>query len=238
MWLWGELAGVYCGPPPLQSELWTRWNVDPALIAALALAAFALRRDRRALAGLAVLAVAFVSPLCALSAALFSARVVHHVLLVAVAAPLLARAWPARAAGAPGLALAAATATLWFWHLPPAYDAALSHMGVYWIMQVSLVATAMWFWRAAFSLRGRPVDVLLCIGAAFAQMGLLGALLAFAPQPLYAAHLAAPLDWGLTPLADQQLGGLVMWVPAGVPYAVAAIVAARRDWNALRRGPA
>ena len=59
-----------------------------------------------------VLAVAFISPPCALSSALFSARVVHHALLVAVAAPLLARAWPARRAGTVASAIAASTVVL------------------------------------------------------------------------------------------------------------------------------
>ncbi len=69
-------------------------------------------------------------------------------------------------------------------------------------------------------------------------MGMLGAILTFAPVPLYAAHAVAPFLWGLTPLQDQQLGGLIMWVPAGVPYAAAAIVVARRSWSHLSSGPA
>ena len=87
---------IYCGPAPDPSEIWLRWNLDPVLLLALAALAVALRASRPGLLAVAALAVAFVSPLCALSAALFSARVAHHVLLVAVAAPLLALAWPAR----------------------------------------------------------------------------------------------------------------------------------------------
>ena len=62
-------------------------------------------------------------------------------------------------------------------------------------------------------------------------MGLLGALLTFAPQALYAAHAVAPLSWGLTPLGDQQLGGLIMWVPAMLPYLVIIDHLARRSWG-------
>ena len=226
--------GIYCGPAPLPGELWQSWNFDPWLLTALALLAFMSIRNTRALLAVAVLAIAFVSPLCALSAALFSARVVHHVLLVAVAAPLLALAWPARRSGSLPLGFAVSSAILWGWHAPPAYDLALSHVGVYWIMQLSLVLSALWFWRAIFARATSPVESITYIVAGFAQMGMLGALLTFAPDALYAVHALAPFDWGLTPLADQQLGGILMWVPAGFPYAVAAAVVARRGWGRLR----
>ena len=229
---------IYCGLPPVPEQLWTRWNLDPVLIASLVVLAMLVGRERSGRLAVAVLFVAFVSPLCALSSALFSARVVHHVLLIAVAAPLLAQAVPARRPGPVALPLAVATAVLWIWHLPAAYGLALSHVGAYWLMQLTLLGSAVWFWRAIFA-PGRPaVDALLFIVAGFTQMGMLGALLTFAPSALYAAHAVAPLEWGLTPLADQQLGGLLMWVPAGVPYAVASILVARRGWASLRGGTA
>lgn len=235
----GWLAGTYCGPPPPPQAIWTSWNLDPALLAALGLLALILGRDRAGQAGVAVLALAFVSPLCALSSALFSARVVHHVLIVAVAAPLLARALPvAGRRWPPGPALAVAAGMLWVWHLPAAYDLALAHKGVYWAMQAGLVATAIAYWRAVFAPGAVPVAALLVTVGGFAQMGMLGALLTFAPDPLYAAHAVAPWDWGLSPLADQQLGGLLMWVPAGLPYGVAALVVARRGWTRLGGGAA
>ena len=62
-------------------------------------------------------------------------------------------------------------------------------------------------------------------------MGLLGALLTLAPQALYAAHASAPLLWGFTPLSDQQLGGLIMWMPAGIPFALWGTMLARRAWR-------
>jgi putative membrane protein len=62
------------------------------------------------------------------------------------------------------------------------------------------------------------------------QMALLGALLTFAPDTLYAIHAIAPMDWGFTPLADQQLGGLIMWIPAAIPYLVIGALIARRGW--------
>lgn len=226
---------IYCGQAPLPQDLWVSWNLDPALLAVLAAMTWMLRRKPAGLTAVGVLVVAFVSPLCALSSALFSARVVHHVLLLAVAAPLLARAWPARQMTGPGLPFAVSTLVLWAWHHPAAYDLALSHVGVYWLMQTSLLGSALWFWRRVLTPdRGSdhtPVLHISYIVASFAQMGMLGAILTFAPSALYAAHFAAPYDWGITPLLDQQLGGLIMWVPAGIPYAVAAGFLARRDWN-------
>jgi len=227
------MNATYCGPPPDPGEIATSFNLDPALIALLLALGVALRHRRAGLAAVAVLAIAFISPLCALSSALFSARIVHHVLLVAVAAPLLALAFPARRTGGLALPFAISTVTLWAWHLPDAYDLAFTNVAVYWAMQLSLIGSAAIFWRAVFADGRSPVDQFLFVVAAFAQMGMLGAILTFAPQPLYAAHALAPFDWGLTPLEDQVLGGLIMWVPAGIPYAVVAALIARRGWARL-----
>lgn len=233
----GGLAGLYCGPAPDPGAIWTRWNLDPLLLAALAALALTLARSRAGAAAVAVLAVAFVSPLCALSAALFSARVVHHLLLVAVAAPLIALAWPAQSPRVATPLLVLATGVLWAWHLPQAYDAAMADKGVYWVMQATLLASATAFWRAVLA-PGQPAGQagLLILGA-YMQMGLLGALLTFAPDPLYEIHRQAPLAWGFTALADQQLGGIIMWVPAGIPYAALGALVALRGWRQLQGRP-
>lgn len=223
---------TYCGPPPLPAELWTSWNLDPPLLAGLAGLALLIGRDRRGALAVLALVIAFVSPLCALSAALFSARVVHHVLLVAVAAPLLALMVPTRRAGGVAAPLAAMTGTLWLWHVPALYDLALSDTPAYWAMQASLLITAIFFWRAVLSPRQPAHAALLGVLAGFIQMGMLGALLTFAPAPLYAAHALAPQEWGLSPLTDQQLGGLIMWVPSCILFALWGTSAARRAWQA------
>lgn len=227
----GILPGSYCGAAPLPAQALSVWNLDPLLLVALLILGFALRRSPAGLAGVMVLVLAFVSPLCAVSVALFSARVVHHVLLVAVAAPLLAAALPRARAMPTGLAFLISTAVLWGWHQPAAYDLALADMAVYWAMQLSLLGSAVWFWRAVLGSRGGIAAVLWSL-AGLMQMGALGALLTFAPEPLYAAHALAPLDWGLTPLADQQLGGLIMWVPAMLPYLAMIALAGRQSWRA------
>ncbi|WP_417525910.1 cytochrome c oxidase assembly protein [Marinovum sp.] len=231
------LPGSYCGAAPLPAQALSAWNLDPGLLATLALAVFLFRRSPLGLTGVAVLALAFVSPLCAISVALFSARVVHHVLLVAVAAPLLAAALPRLRRGQPGLAFLVSTAVLWGWHQPAAYDAALADKVLYWLMQVTLLTSALWFWRAVLD-RQTGIEAVLWSLAGLMQMGALGALLTFAPEPLYAAHALAPFDWGLTPLADQQLGGLIMWVPAMLPYLAMIALSARRGWQASGQGAA
>ncbi|WP_448663907.1 cytochrome c oxidase assembly protein [Sphingomonas sp. CJ20] len=226
-----DSVASYCGVPPVPEGWMLRWNFDPVLLLGLVVcAALAWRsaNPRLALGGVGVLAILFVSPLCALSVALFSARAVHHILLVAVAAPLLALAFPARRAGSLGLALLAATLTLWAWHVPALYDRALAQTGLYWLMQGSLLATAIWMWRAL--LAAPPVPAMLAAIFAMAQMGMLGALLTFAPEALYRAHAGTTLAWGLGPLADQQLAGLIMWVPGVVPYAAIVALIGRRVW--------
>lgn len=236
----GVPVAAYCGRAPLPPELSGAWNFDPLLLVVLVGGGLWLLRhnsgSRAAVAGaLAALLVAFVSPLCALTSALFAARAAHHLLLVAVAAPLLALALPRRDGGGVALPLAASSLTLWVWHVPSLYAAALSDVAIYWLMQISLLATGAWLWRHVLAPTTPMVTALAAIVAAFGQMGLLGALLTFAPEPLYAQHFVAPLAYGLQPLADQQLGGLIMWVVASLPYAVIAVVAVRRGWPVSAR---
>ena len=223
----------YCGVAPTPADWLGRWNLDPvALSLGLVLTAWALRpaagfdRPRGAAAAVAVLFVLlFVSPLCALSSALFSVRVVHHVLITAAIAPLVVLAWPARARrpfGPLAVWTAAQAAVFWAWHAPDLYAAALSSDAVYALMQASLLGVAIGFWNAVrCAVMPAAAAALL---ATMVQMGLLGALLTSTSAALYAPHLASTQAWGLTALEDQQLGGLVMWAPAAGFYLAAALV--------------
>ncbi len=221
-----------CGPPPMPGA--AGWNTDPYLLAALVLGAAATwwlgPRGRPAggpLGGWLLLAAALVSPLCSMSVALFSLRVTQHLVTTLGAAPLLALALVRlRVVGAAGVALPAAAfaALLWLWHLPVPYAATFAPDGIaYWQMHATLAGSAAWFW-AALLRHGtrRPVAAVLAALATAIQMALLGALLTFAPRPLYPVHapgITAP--WGFTPLEDQQLGGLLMWVPGGLIFLLA-----------------
>lgn len=216
----------YCGPAPAPGD-W-RWNLDPLLLVVLvgttALVVWRFRGRERALGltAMAVLAIIFVSPLCAISSALFSARTVHHVLLVTVAAPLIAWALPRRPVGSLTLATAVQAVVFWSWHAPAAYGAALANDLVYWAMQASLLLSAVWFWAGV-----RRASAPSAVGhllAAMVAMGLLGALLTFAEQAVYAPHLMTTQAWGFTPLEDQQAAGLIMWAPAAAVYLAAALL--------------
>jgi putative membrane protein len=225
----------YCGTPPLPGAV--LWNFDLSLMIGLAaillLAWMPAGRggDRRLLlAGWVVLAAALLSPLCNLSVALFSARVAQHLVLLVVAAPLLALGLPPpRRATAPGglaLASAAFALALWSWHLPGPYGATFRSDPIYWAMQVSLLGSAIWLWRGLLlGAAARPEAALLAGLATAAQSGALGAVLTFAPRPLFAEHAMTTLAWGFAPLEDQQLGGLLMWVPGGIVFAAVSLLA-------------
>ena len=217
----------------MPSALWTNWNLDPpllmallALLLAVALSSPPTRSTHLALTGAMIaLAVAFISPLCALATALFSARVAHHVLMIAVAAPLLALAatrWrlPARAPLA--VIVLVHTLAVWLWHAPAPYAWATSGTASYWLMEISLLLSAFWLWSEILTPSARPAASLSALFATVVQMGLLGAILTFARVPLYNLHAGVTAPFGLTQLEDQQLAGLIMWVPAAVPYLIAA----------------
>jgi putative membrane protein len=236
----------YCGEAPGPDAWLGRWNLDPVLLAALALLAIALwwwpsTRPRTALRWAWWLTVLlYVSPLCALSSAFFTVRVVHHMALVLTVAPLVAHGlapWLTRGLAPHGVPLwtstAIATTVFWLWHAPAPYAAALSSDAVYALMQLSLLASATLFWLAAR--RAAPVAAIGAILVTMVLMGLLGALILFAGRPLYEPHFASTLAWGVSPLEDQQLAGLLMWAPGSLAYLAAAIGIGWR-WLQAERG--
>jgi putative membrane protein len=231
---------AYCGSPPVPGA--TSWNLDPVLVACLTAVALAYAwscrgrsapsRGERACfaAGWAVLAAALISPLCNLSVALFSARVGQHMLLALVAAPLVAMGRPGdtirlplRGRSGSGLArlfLASAlfAMALWVWHAPGPYDLTFRSYFAYWAMHLTTFGAAVCLWSALLD-GFRSGGASLAAGfATMMQMSLLGALITFAPAPLFAVHAGTTAAWGLTELKDQQLGGLIMWVPGGVLF--------------------
>ena len=240
----------YCGEAPGPEAWLTRWNLDPVLLAALAVAAVALwhpaawrdtasKGRRRALCAAWLLVVLlYVSPLCALSSAFFTVRVVHHMALVLFIAPLLAvglEPWLRRLPAPLWTSTALAALAFWVWHAPGPYGAALSSVPVYALMQLTLAGGALAFWLAVR--RAGPAPAIAAILVTTVQMGLLGALITFAAQPLYEPHLASTLAWGVSPLEDQQLAGLTMWAPGSIAYLLAALAIGWR-WMRADRTPA
>ena len=193
------------------------------------------RRLSFAVAGLLLLAAALVSPLCRLAATLVSAHMAQHIVLVALAPPLLALALPVRRRGlaAParlGLWTALYGGAIWLWHLPPVYEAALQGRAAHLLMYGSLLLAAGGFWlsilAAARSGDSQPGLALLALLVTFVHTGLLGALLVFARGLWYPLLAPGARAWALTPLEDQQLAGLIMWIPMGTAYLVAALTVA------------
>lgn len=236
----------YCGEAPGPDVWLSRWNLDPVLGAVLLLLAVALWRrpappggrpagHRSLQCAWAATVLLYVSPLCALSSAFFTVRVVHHIALVLVVAPLLAHGlqpWLRRLPTPPWTCTALAALAFWTWHAPAPYAAALSSTAVYALMQLSLLASATAFWVAVR--RSPPALALAAILATTVLMGLLGALITFAARPLYEPHFASTLSWGISPLEDQQLAGILMWAPGSIAYLAAALAIAWRWMQAER----
>jgi putative membrane protein len=236
----------YCGSPPVPGELLERFNLDPVLLLALPLLALihiwasgAAREARFAAAGWSIAFVAFISPLCALSVSLFSARIAQHMILLLGAAPLIALALPRapthRAAHWPLWASAVAfMVALWYWHMPDPYDATFSSTLVYWCMHITLFGSGIWLWRELLQHRTDRALEVLAVGALTSmQMGFLGAILALAARPLFSWHFFTTSPWGLSPLQDQQLGGTLMWVPGIALFLWVTIRCLERLWSAL-----
>ncbi len=207
--------------------------------------------------GWVTLTLALVSPICALSVSLFAARVGQHMVLSLVAAPLLilgrpgdvlGRLWPLLALRLRGLTLLSnpplATVSfalaIWFWHAPAPYAATFSSDIVYWLMHLTIVGTALMVWSALLDpIREGTIAALAAGAISTLQMTFLGALITMTSHLLYAPHILTPYAWGLTQASDQQLGGLIMWVPGcsvflGITlYTLAKIMAERPRSAAL-----
>jgi putative membrane protein len=131
---------------------------------------------------------------------------------------------------------------LWLWHVPGFFSAALEHEGLHVLQHISFLATALFFWWAALGADPRGArGAGRAAGLLFTTMmhtAALGALLSLAPTPWYGPYVATADAWGLDPLEDQQLGGLVMWVPSGFAYVLAALVMLGRLLGRQRSRPA
>jgi len=234
----------YCGPLAPAADLWRTWNTDPLLLGGLLCAGLAAlwyrsqrapdqSRDRALLIASAGLIIAFVSPLCAATVALFAARTAHHLLLLGVVAPALACFLPWRALPA-GLSLGLTACALILWHLPVIYGATWESAALYWLLQSALLLPGWLFWSAVLARDNRADRLLthaLLVGGLAGVMGMIGALLTFAPRALYPQHLLGAEAYGLSILQDQQLAGLIMWVPGFLPIAAVGFWMLRRGWK-------
>jgi putative membrane protein len=118
-------------------------------------------------------------------------------------------------------------AVLWAWHAPVLMDAVIDNEWVHAAQHICFLVSALLFWWAVIHGHRRAVGYGMAVLYMFTtalHSGLLGVLMTFATTIWYAPYATTTQAWGLSPLEDQQLGGLIMWIPAGVVYVVAGLV--------------
>lgn len=124
------------------------------------------------------------------------------------------------------VAVSLAAGALWLWHIPGLYDLAVRNEAVHYAEHLTFLTTALLFWTSILRLRPRAYAAIgariVAVFAMALQGSMLGALITFAARPLYASYLAVPGSRNTDALTDQQLAGLLMWVPPGVLYALVA----------------
>lgn len=214
-----------------------------------AVAAFAI--------GWIVVALSLLSPLHEISEQLFSAHMVQHELLMTVAAPLLvlgrpglvmlwglpasARGGTARIIRAPAVRSAWRAlvrpldawllhgVAIWAWHIPALFDRTLTSDAVHALQHASFLGSALLFWWSLLFVQRRAARgaSIVYLFTTAVHTGVLGALMSFSRMVWYPAYGDRAAAWGITPLADQQLAGLIMWIPASVAYLIAALLIIR-----------
>src|SRR2546430_17406895 len=110
------------------------------------------------------------------------------------------------------------------WHAPSLFEATLENERIRALQRTSFLFSALLFWWAVIHGRQRALGFGLAVLYMFTtalHSGLLGALLTFANSVWYPGYAERTAAWGLTPLEDQQIGGLIMWIPAGLVYIAA-----------------
>jgi putative membrane protein len=217
------------------------------------------------LGGLLVIILALSSPIDTYEDTLFSVHMVQHMLLELVAAPLLVLAAPItlalRAASSrwrrvilavlhshvvrwiafPLTAWLLFAAVNWGWHFSSLYEVALENDLVHYGEHISMLAAGLLFWWPAISPDPMPWRMphpvrILYLFLAMPQVSFLGVALLSADSVLYPHYQEVAPSWGSTPLADQQLGGVLMWVMGDMVFLVAmiAVVAAWMRFEDIR----
>jgi putative membrane protein len=202
-------------------------------------------------AGWLTLAFATMSPLATWAEALFSVHMTQHELLTIVVAPLIISARPMTALAwtvprssrigqqslrvvsdlfamfsAPLVAFTLHATALWVWHLPALYERAIGNNWIHGLEHACFLMTACAFWagltQGRYGRLGYGVAFVYVFATAM-HSGALGALFTVAPTPLYHLYQVRAAAHGIDPLTDQQLAGVLMWVPACAVLTVLAL---------------
>jgi putative membrane protein len=209
------------------------------------------------IAGTAAIAVALLSPLDELGERSFAAHMLQHEILMLVAAPLMVlarplgawtwafalrtrrriggavrrRAWAAlwRFITDPLAAWGLHAVALWVWHVPALFEAAVENEAVHALQHASFLATALLFWWTVIGVRASQAGgpALASLFTTMLHTSALGALLTLTASPWYPRY----------ELQDQQLGGLIMWVPGATAYLFAALAIMARLLRPATRAP-
>jgi putative membrane protein len=204
-------------------------------------------------AGLLVMAVAVMSPLHEAGRRSFAAHMAEHELMMLLAAPILVLSRPLpvmlwafpqggrqalggiarqrvvagvwRGLSDPATATLLQAAALWLWHAPALFDRALASEGWHVAQHASFVITALLFWSSMLDRRRHVGQAAIGLFATSLVSGALGAFMAVSQSPWYRGYADIGLNpYGLTPAEDQQLAGVLMWVPGGMVHAIAALI--------------
>jgi putative membrane protein len=208
--------------------------------------------------GWLTLVIALISPIDSIGEELFSVHMVQHEMLMMIAAPLLVLSRPEQTIllGGRGfltpivhsftgrsprmLRFYRQLATplwgwlihffgLWLWHLPFLLNASLTSSWVHSLQHATFLLIAWLFWYSIFRLdKSNSMSAVISLFTTGIHASLLGALLTFSPSIWYSPYAHTTQQWGLSPIEDQQLGGLIMWMPAGIVFILAALVTLAR----------
>ncbi|MEO5987196.1 MAG: cytochrome c oxidase assembly protein [Candidatus Limnocylindria bacterium] len=197
--------------------------------------------------GLAAIGVALLSPIEAYEGTLFSVHMVQHMLLELVAAPLLLAGAPItltlrtssatvrrtllrmlhsrvlRALSFPVVAWILFAAVNWGWHFSALYDDALENTALHYLQHATFLGAALLFWWPVIGADPSPWRLphpvrLLYLFLAMPQNSFLGVALMSASTVLYPHYLTNGRTWGMSPLDDQALGGVIMWVVGDLAF--------------------
>jgi cytochrome c oxidase assembly factor CtaG len=236
---------------------WT-WNPVVILLGVAALVAYlaVFRLNRRIgwfMGAVVVLLLTLLSPLNTLADGyLFSAHMAQHILLLLIVPALLLLGLPRslsmrpRVLGNPVMGWLAGVGAMWFWHAPALCNAAVSSPPVHTLQTISLLVLGSVFWRQILAPREEerlsPPSAVLYLFSACVTCSVLGIIITFSPVTVCSIYSMPPADhlgmmntirkdWGFTPERDQQIGGLLMWVPMCLIY-LSAIFAQIARWFA------